>query len=185
MSEEIWRPIPGWDDLYEVSDLGRVRSLDRVIRKKVTRDGLTATIRRKGRIIKDSLDTHGYPMLNLCVDGTAKAALVHHLVLFAFVGPKPEGMQCRHGDGVRSNNRLANLCWGTALENAADKRIHGTEIVLFGERHGRSTLTDAKVRKIRQMASDGKSYAAISRWAGVSAQQARKIAIGKAWRHVA
>jgi hypothetical protein len=170
---------------YEVSDLGRVRSLDRVIYKKVTRDGLVAKIARKGKIISQSRDTHGYPMLNLCVDGVVKSALVHHLVLFAFVGPKPEGMQCRHGDGIRSNNRLANLCWGTALENAADKRAHGTEIVLRGERHGRATLTDIKVRKIRQMARDGKSYAAIGRWIGVSAQQARKIAIGKAWRHVA
>lgn len=184
MSREEWRNIPGWEGLYVVSNLGRVRSLDRTIVKKVSRNGRMATIQRKGRIISQSLDSHGYSMLNLCAGGKRRAALVHHLVLIAFVGPKPEGMECRHLDGRRSNNRLENLSWGTALENAADKKRHGTEIVVCGERHGRAKLNANDVRKIRRDADAGLSYASIGREHCISAQQIREIAVRSAWRHV-
>lgn len=184
MSREEWREIPGWEGLYMASNLGRVRSIDRTIIKKVSRNGRMATIQRKGKIISQSLDSHGYPMLNLCAGGKRSAALVHQLVLFAFVGPKPEGMESRHLDGVRSNNRIENLCWGTALENAADKKRHGTEVVICGERHGRAKLNADDVRQIRRDADAGRSYASIGREHCISAPQIRQIAVRSAWRHV-
>lgn len=68
----------------------------------------------------------GYEQVKLYEDGTHRFRRVHHLVLEAFVGPRPAGMETRHLNGVRADNRLENLAWGTPTENAADKIRHGT-----------------------------------------------------------
>ena len=68
-----------------------------------------------------------YFCVNLCRDGKKKAHRIHRLVLEAFVGPCPEGMECRHKDDDKSNNRLDNLSWGTRMENAADRIANGNQ----------------------------------------------------------
>lgn len=110
MSAEEWRPIPGFDGRYEVSDQGRVRSLIR------------------GRILSPKPERHsGYMCIELRPQPRlAKTLRVHRLVLEAFVGPRPDGMLARHLNGNPTDNRLANLAWGTPLENAADTTRHGT-----------------------------------------------------------
>lgn len=114
---ERWRAIPGWEGLYEVSDLGRVRSLDHQGRRQFHR----------GRILKELVVTRtGYRGVGLHRDGSVEQAYVHELVLRAFVGPRPEGFQTRHLNGQNTDNRLANLKYGTPVENAADKVLHGT-----------------------------------------------------------
>ncbi len=82
-----------------------------------------------------------------------KIRLVHHLVLEAFVGPCPEGMECCHEDGDPTNNRLANLRWDTKKANEADKRRHGTSCV--GERNGRVRITASDVIEIRKLRNEG------------------------------
>lgn len=183
-SGERWLPIPGYEEIYEVSDLGRVRSLDRVIYKRVTRDGPFVRTRRKGKILSGALDTHGYWMVNLCVDGTSKTALVHQLVLTAFVCSKPEGLECRHLDGVRVNNRLSNLIWGTTLENSEDKKRHGTVSPPRGENHGRSKLNESAIRDIRARMVSGETAASVGRSYNISGHHVRKIANRRAWAHV-
>lgn len=108
-THERWLPVPGYEGLYEVSDLGAVRG-------PRTGDG-----RLKPRPHKD-----GYAKVNLCRGGRQKTFLVHRLVLDAFVGPREPGQECRHLDGDPSNNRLTNLAWGTQSENELDKVRHGT-----------------------------------------------------------
>lgn len=80
----------------------------------------------KWRQMKPSLNEKGYPYLNLVPPegGSYRTFRVHRLVLTAFVGPCPEGMECRHLNGVRSDCRLSNLAWGTREENVEDRRIH-------------------------------------------------------------
>ena len=117
---EQWRPIPGYEGLYEVSDLGRVRSLGRTTRdRKVV----------PPRVMKGSPDMGGYLSVKLYGGeqgrGGRKLRKVHHLVLEAFVEPKPQGKMCRHLDGDPQNNSLENLRWGTCAENAQDKIRHG------------------------------------------------------------
>jgi transposase-like protein len=130
---ENWRPIPGRDG-YEVSDLGRVRSVDRIGTRRL-RDGRTVLANLKGRLLKRHVLGTGYLLVRL---GQGQA-YVHHLVLEAFVGPRPAGHQAAHGDGDRRNASLANLRWATPKENAADMLLHGTR--LFGTRNpmGRKT----------------------------------------------
>ena len=78
---------------------------------------------------------------------------VHRLVLDAFVGPRPEGMECRHLDGNPSNNALSNLCWGTPKENGEDAVAHGTSN--RGSKSNTCKLTPEDVREIRRLCADG------------------------------
>lgn len=117
VSAEEWRPIIGSPG-YEVSDLGRVRGIARTVRY---RDGQTH--RFPERVLKPSANpVSGY--LNVKVKGRTRN--VHTLVLEAFVGPAPPGMQCRHLNGNAGDARLVNLAWGTRSENNRDQARHGT-----------------------------------------------------------
>lgn len=105
MSEQ-WRVVPNWP--YSVSDQGHVRS------------------DRYGRLLRPTLRPTGYLQVSLAHRNEQWQPFVHQLVLLAFVGPAPEGMECCHGNGVRTDNRLSNLRWDTRLANAADATAHGT-----------------------------------------------------------
>jgi hypothetical protein len=119
--EEVWRGVQGWERLYEVSDQGRVRSLDRVVSKPNW-----GTFIRKGKILKPGVNK-GYQTVTLQDRSHSRIErrLIHQVVLTAFVGPCPTGMETRHLDGNRSNNRATNLAWGTRVQNAADRDHHG------------------------------------------------------------
>jgi len=116
MSEQ-WRPIPGYEGLYEVSDLGRVRSIDR----KDMRGR-----RCKGVVRRLQTDPDGHRRVLLSKDGKQSTAKVYRLVLLAFVGPPPEGFEALHADGNPANDTLANLSWGSRSENLLDRVRHGT-----------------------------------------------------------
>lgn len=178
---ENWKAVPGFEGLYEVSDRGRVRSLDRTIMKRVVRNGPLIQTKRRGKVLSVCLDTHGYPMVGLCEDGARQTALVHQLVLNAFVGPKRDGEECRHLNGVRADNRLGNLAWGTPVENTADKVRHGTIRAPRGSDHGLSTLSEDAVRDIRFRAASGEATGSISSLHGVSAAHVRRIVRRQAW----
>lgn len=110
--EEIWREIPGWESFYEVSTLGRVRSMDRV-----TNHGKGGSRKRKGVILKQSLDKKSYLKVGLRKNGHNETQKVHKLVLETFRGPLTEGMQSLHGPAGKHNNCLWNLSYGTQEEN--------------------------------------------------------------------
>lgn len=99
---EEWRPVVGWEDRYEVSDLGRVRSLLRHVEYACGRPGWKAT-RRKffgGCVLVQQLRPTGYMEVCLHNHHGALTKKVHNLVLAAFVGPMAPGLQTLHGDGV-------------------------------------------------------------------------------------
>lgn len=116
MTEE-WRPIPSCHG-YEVSDLGNVRSLDRVV---LTRNGQLRSY--KAQMLTPTIGSHGYPMVSL---GRKAKRTVHSLVAESFIGPCPEGLEIRHGDGNRTNPKLLNLSYGTRSDNVLDAYRHGT-----------------------------------------------------------
>jgi hypothetical protein len=121
MTEE-WRSISGFEGNYEVSDHGRICSLDRVITYP---DGHLH--RLKGQILSPGVQPpFGHLHVNLKTQQRKRSVAVHALVLEAFVGKRPEGQECLHGDGDPSNNKLENLRWGTRTENILDMVRHGT-----------------------------------------------------------
>lgn len=115
MSAECWRPVVGAEDFYEVSSQGRVRSLDRTVTSGV------ATYRIPGRLLRQRpggrCNNYRRVMLNLPVQ---RHAYVHHLLLAAFVGPRPADMLACHRDDVGHHNAVDNLYWGTPAQNRRD-----------------------------------------------------------------
>lgn len=121
--QEEWRPIPSWCGDYEASDLGRIRSVDRVLARADT--GRGTLYRKPGRILKSGVDPDGHTRVVLCRDQKMFTRKVHRLVLEAFVGPCPDGMECCHNNGDPADNRLDNLRWDTLSSNAYDRVEHG------------------------------------------------------------
>jgi hypothetical protein len=131
---EQWLPVKGYEGLYEVSDQGRVK---RVEGRVWNRKGYWLT--RKEGLRKLGVDSDGYLIVILSKEGVSRTKKVHQLVLQAFVGDCPDGLQTRHLNGKRNDNRLSNLAWGTAAENMADierhgKRRRGEDHHFFGRR---------------------------------------------------
>lgn len=116
---ERWAPVLGYEGFYEVSDAGRVRSLDRIIAWNGTSKLVT------GRILRGAQLADGKRRVPLCRDGGYVNRLVHVLVLEAFVGPRPPGLLACHNNDVPTDNRLDNLRWDTPSSNQYDKVAHG------------------------------------------------------------
>lgn len=120
MSEE-WREIPGWEDFYQVSDLGRVKSLARV-----TPGRWSTPMHFRERIRKAHPVKGGYLRISLTAGERQEKRLVHRLVLSAFLGQCPEGFEALHLDSNPTNNRRSNLRWGTPSENVLAQVAAGT-----------------------------------------------------------
>jgi len=117
---ERWRSVPGYEGLYEVSDQGRVRSVQRVVQRS---NGVTQTIRE--RVLRPQRNRKHLNVTLHGQNGITQTPLVHRLVLEAFVGPCPPGQEACHWDDVGDNNKLSNLRWGTPAENQRDKVRNG------------------------------------------------------------
>lgn len=178
-TKEIWKAVPGYRGYYEVSSLGRVRSLDRTVSRRGAPD---VRIRLRGRLMRQTSETE-YPMVVLCKDGAQKTFPTHRLVLMSFLGPRPRGKEARHLNGNEYDARLRNLAWGTHVENTADQIRHGT--IARGEVNGRAKMCAPRVRKMRRIRkSRGLSYAALAHLFGISKAAAGNICCGITWRHV-
>jgi hypothetical protein len=116
---EEWRPVLGYEGKYEVSNLGRVRSLPR----RSPHGDHWQTI--PGRMLKAGV-SRGYPTVTLWANGAMELRRVHRLVCEAFLGPRPAGLDTRHLDGDGTNCRVENLQYGTRTENIRDQLLHGT-----------------------------------------------------------
>lgn len=116
---ERWLPVVGYVGMYEVSNLGRVRSIPRVD---------TNGRSRKGRVLLQHIVGEDYPGVSLSRGGKVKKVYVHTLMLEAFVGPRPPGAAGLHWNDVPNDNRLENLRWGTYGENYADAVRNGRQM---------------------------------------------------------
>lgn len=121
LENEQWRDIPNYEGYYQVSDHGRVRSLDRTV---INRNGVFQQIR--GKVLAPGLHTAGYPQVVLHKNGKGKIRTIHTLVMEVFVGPRPKGMEVRHLDDDPTNNHISNLTYGTPTQNRLDSVRNGT-----------------------------------------------------------
>ena len=119
---EQWKPVNWYEGIYEVSNHGRVRSVDR------TGNYSSGQVRRyKGKVRRTPLNQDGYPRVNLSHQGKDKTRTVHSLVVEAFIGACPEGMEVCHNDGDPTNNHIDNLRYGTPSDNTLDRVKHGRD----------------------------------------------------------
>ena len=121
-TNEKWLPVAGYEGYYEVSDMGRVRSVRRSVE---FRDGRSRTYEAQIRRLTPQAP-YGHLTVGLKRGGSRVTVRVHRLVLESFIGPCPEGMEGCHNDGDSSNNRLSNLRWDTSSANKQDMIRHGT-----------------------------------------------------------
>ncbi len=181
---EIWKAVPGYDGMYEVSDAGRVRSLP---------GG-----KRKGIVLRPSIpkDPTKYMHVKLCKDKQTTTYGIHVLVAIAFLPSRDVTThQVRHFDGNCRNNVSSNLLWGSAQDNADDRERHGTTV--RAERHGMfgrdhlkgvahpiAKLNDESVRNIRSLSEQGISQRKIAATYSVSQGTIWQILKGNYWAHV-
>jgi hypothetical protein len=163
---EQWREVEGWP--YEVSDQGRVR---RTLGVKGT---------RAGHILTPNVGDR-YPVVALSKGGKPKRFRVHVLVAAAFLGPRPAGFDVNHINGDKTDNRAANLEYvdrSGNLAHAAAMGLSGT-----GENRYNSRLTEADVRRIRDLAAEGRLQREIAEEYGLIQPYVSKIIRGERWGH--
>lgn len=165
---EEWRQVVGYEGYYEVSSLGRVRSLDRYCYYV---NGRVDFIR--GQLKSQRPRKDGYMQVNLCRESKKSVALVHHMVFEAFYGPRDRSLDVCHGDGVRSNNTVHNLRQDTRKGNFEDMIAHGTRS--RGERHGAAKLTDEQAERVRQ---DPRNHSVIGAEYGIHKNHVSRIKRG-------
>ena len=134
MEKQIIKPIIGYEEFYLIASDGNIYS------KRKWR-GVEM------RILKTSPDKYGYTRVFLTKNGKTTGIKVHKLMAINFMGEKPKEMQVRHLDGNKNNNEINNLKYGTALENANDRFLHGKTAT--GEKIGSAKLSNVQVSEIR------------------------------------
>lgn len=171
--EEIWKPIDGYEGIYEVSNLGRVKSLKKIVlfrfpdKKRFIPD----------RIFKKSVNVYGYIIVSLHLNLKIKQFRVHRLVARAFI-PNPENKPyVNHIDGNKQNNRVDNLEWCTAQENS----IHAVKSGLLrnsslrGDLHNSLKLKFKQVEEIRELRNTGMGLKFIASMYGISKDYTSKL----------
>lgn len=170
--EDHYRPIAGFPG-YRVSREGVIQS--RRIR------GTTERLADEWRTLKPARRPKGYLSVNLQAAGVKSFHFIHHLVLEAFVGPRPPGLICCHGDGDPSNNRVENLRWDSYLSNSADMLRHGTRPM--GSRCN-AKLGEEEVREIRRLRSAGVRSSDLATTFGVTSPNIAAIVHRRSWSHL-
>lgn len=169
---ETWKPCPGFEKYYSVSDLGRVR------RDAPSGHGGTQV----GHIMKQSIASR-YLCVTLCVNSKYTSCLVHRLVCRAFHGDPPNPKdETNHIDGDKMNNRANNLEWMTRTENIRHSYTIGTHG--RGERHYRAKFTHADVLNIRQRLANGEKCVHLAKEFGVSFGAISKIKLRTRFKNV-
>lgn len=173
-----WRVVPSFPN-YEISNEGQIR------RCKQTRSGLAS---KPGYVMKQHEDS-GYLATWLTHGGANKFVYVHRLVLEAFVGPCPKGLECNHKNLDRHDNTIENLEWISHSENVKHAYRHGCggghggEVPqIRGEKHPKAKLTEAEVLKIRERSAEGESgYSIAKDYPIVSSGTVADIIAGRSW----
>lgn len=175
--KEVWKDIPNYNGIYQCSNLGKIKRICRARASQI------------GRILKPIKQTSGHLSVDLSKNGINKRFGIHRLVLEAFVGPCPPGMECRHLDGNPKNNRVDNLKWGTRSENMQDSIKHGTfkhnPPDNSGSNCGTSKLTDEQVIEIKVLIKKGElTDTEIGKIYKVSRSTIRDIRLEYTWKYV-
>ncbi len=132
-----------------------------------------------------SMSPKGYPRTTMAGwEGKNVTRYIDSLVLTAFVGPRPEGMECCHWDGNKTNNRLGNLRWDTTKANNQDKIRLGEMAPQDGSNNGRAVLSEDDVYQIKLRLANHEPQAAIARHYGVTPLSINKIYVGRTWKQV-
>ena len=179
---EIWKSVVGYEGFYEVSDMGNVRGLDRVVSR-----GAVA-MKRKGKMMNFSLHHKGYRKASLSKveNGISKqrAFFVHRLVASAFIENPNYKNQVNHIDGNKLNNCVENLEWVTNQENIDHAKRNNLLNKVNGEKHGMSKLSSETVKDIKMRLNLSQSNKMIAAIYGIDPTTVSDIKRGRTWKHI-
>ena len=178
MSEK-WKDIKGYEGLYQVSNLGRVKSLGR---ETLSKRGVL--MKFKGRMLSlNSKDKDGYILVSLVRNKQKTTSKVHRLVCEAFL-PNPENRpQVNHKNGIKNDNRLDNLEWCTSSENQLHSIHTLSKKILKGEEIGHNVLNENLIFKILEKKREGYSYTELENMFGINRSTIHS-AFKYTWKHL-
>ena len=181
---EIWKPISEFENFYEVSSSGKIKSLARTIIRK---DGKPLKIKEK--ILKAVANKGGYPNVILYKPGKYCWSTVHALVARAFlhhqgmdIGGCKNQIGVNHKDGDKTNNHVENLEYITNADNVIHARKHGL-LCVQGSKNGRAKLSENDVGPIKNLYSKGATQQELAQKFGVCQTTISKIICGTTWKH--
>lgn len=173
LTNEKWLDIPGYEGVYQVSNIGRIKRVS-------AHHGRT----RPNKILRPADDGKGYLRAVLCNNGVTRTVQVHRMVAAAFLGPCAPGRHVHHKDYNPSNNRAVNLEYVTPAQNIDHSRERINAAIPRGERHRSTPLSAGDVRRIRELYSTGKyTQSAIAKRYGISFQSIGAIVRRETWKH--
>jgi len=168
---EIWKEISGLEGLYEISNLGNIRAMERSMPYNKHKNFFMT---KKGKILKIGKNRKGYAQTRLRKDGEYLNVKIHRLVANAFI-PNPKNKpQVNHKDGNKANNAIENLEWVTNQENTDHAVRSG---------YKQKKLNEYQVRVIRQLGSDMRQPI-IAELFGICQQTVSEIITRKIWKHI-
>ena len=168
--QEIFKDIPGYEGMYQVSNQGRVKSFK---------------CYPQGKILRLNKNSNGYYQVILCQSGVRKALKVHILVMLAFVGERLDEMEVNHKDGIKTNNHVDNLEYCTSSENRQHAYDTGLQVAIVGEKHESAKLTQKQVLEIRtRYKSGGITQMELAREYCIDQATISKIVNRKLWSHI-
>jgi len=166
---ETWKIIPETNNMYEASDMGNIRSVDRDVKHKTS-----GHITLKGKLLKFTEGNNGYYYVTICGESKRKCN-VHVLVCYAFYGKRPDGYHVDHKDRNRKNNVLSNLSYKTVFDNCSFR----------GSNHGNALLTEIQVKEIKERyKKGGVTLFQLGKEFNVHLSTISKITTNKNWAHV-
>jgi len=177
--KEIWKDVVDYEGIYEVSNFGNIRSVDRVITYK---NGYKVSY--EGKTKAQVKDKYGYNYVSLYKNQNNKQGMVHRLVAQAFIPNIENKPQINHIDGNKGNNNVVNLEWATAQDNMTHASVNGLLEDVSGEKHYKSKLTEENVQEIRERSGNGETYQSLADEFGVVKSTIGFIVNRETWKHV-
>jgi len=175
MDTEIWKPIVGYENIYEVSNQGNVRRIN-----PLKSDGRKQYKGPNGPYTKKK----GYPYVRLYKNDGGHDHMIHRLVMAAFVGPIPIAHEVNHKNGIRGDSRLENLEYVTHSEN----QLHAYRTLLVesrpGSKHHNAKVSEDDVFAIRALRKRGWKLKDLKKEFRLGASTICWICLNKAWRHI-
>ena len=181
---EIWKVVVGYEGIYEVSSLGRIRSLDRI------KIGSRHNSKLKGKLLSLRVVNHGYRAVILQNNNLKKNLAVHRIVAEAFIA-NPEGKkEVNHINLIKDDNRVKNLEWCTRSENmihaGKNGKLSGTKGMFIGSKSPQSKIIESDVIEIRRLSKEEKlsSTKIQERFQSINARHIRDIINRVYWTHI-